>query len=648
MSRVALTEIVFKDSAPLAVARKVPVYVYERGTETEALLYSAESGGTSVAQPLLTDNEGRPEANGATAWAEPGSYDLVVSGQTVPWEAVTSSDLSNLDIVSVSDFGAVGNGVTDDTAAIQAAIASGSEVRIPAGTFKVKGLIYEDGLRLVGAGPGLTTLRLAPKQEGGILGGVFSMTGIGSNVPIEDLYLEGITFDGDKANSELEEAAPAGSLVHAYAMRRFHALRCNFINSRGYGLGLQGRPEGEAAKRGPISDVYLEKCRIINNGLADGSSDGMDVKSSERVTLVDCYASGNADHGFDVRGRHVRFLGCTAENNVVAGFSVRALESLTTTTALSAAINSSVTEVPVEDASFLPPQGNILVDSERVYYGLIEGNTLKSCERSSGRGAAASHSKGATVSFEDSDSWTKLVGCSADNNAGIGIAISATGNADHRCDVIGTDARENGSQGLLCAAPGSTGTIRLNVSEGFYHKNTSHGILVEAAFSCTISGSQSHSNGSDGIRFVNQANGGKVIGADLQKNTGFGLKSTGTSDSLNIVSPRVKENAGGGFSTVGTNNRGIGIDTDQSNGPFSASETMTFGPNADYWLISGTAAIKKITASYKGRVLALRLTSTGSLEDASPLFLVGKFTGPGLIQLQCDGENWYELSRSAP
>jgi len=42
-----------------------------------------------------------------------------------------------MDVVSVKDFGAIGNGVADDTVAIQAAIAASADIYFPAGTYRV-------------------------------------------------------------------------------------------------------------------------------------------------------------------------------------------------------------------------------------------------------------------------------------------------------------------------------------------------------------------------------------------------------------------------------------------------------------------------------------------------------------------------------
>ena len=50
------------------------------------------------------------------------------------------------DTVSVKDFGAVGNGVADDTAAIQAAIDAsvGKRLHIPKGQYKITGSLSVD------------------------------------------------------------------------------------------------------------------------------------------------------------------------------------------------------------------------------------------------------------------------------------------------------------------------------------------------------------------------------------------------------------------------------------------------------------------------------------------------------------------------
>ena len=62
--------------------------------------------------------------------------------------------------VSVKDFGAVGDGVTDDTAAIQAALDSGKKrIHMPEGTYKVTDRIaVPDGVSLTGAGKDITII----------------------------------------------------------------------------------------------------------------------------------------------------------------------------------------------------------------------------------------------------------------------------------------------------------------------------------------------------------------------------------------------------------------------------------------------------------------------------------------------------------
>lgn len=55
-------------------------------------------------------------------------------------------------LINVKDFGAVGDGVTADTSAVQAAINTGGITYFPPGTYKVSNLSAVNGMQLVGAG----------------------------------------------------------------------------------------------------------------------------------------------------------------------------------------------------------------------------------------------------------------------------------------------------------------------------------------------------------------------------------------------------------------------------------------------------------------------------------------------------------------
>ena len=108
------------------------------------------------------------------------------NGGTTPTGAVTRSIDSKLqDVVSVKDFGAVGDGVTNDTAAFQAAEAAGYDyIYVPQGTFNVTG-----------------STALTKKYVGA---GTLNFTGIGA-----------ITFTG----SGLNDLSLTGSAVQSRALQ---------------------------------------------------------------------------------------------------------------------------------------------------------------------------------------------------------------------------------------------------------------------------------------------------------------------------------------------------------------------------------------------------------------------------------------------
>jgi hypothetical protein len=89
MSRFALVETFWRrgvDTDLVSFARNYKVFVYGRGTEDLATLWSAEEGGVEVEQPLLTDSGGRARGEGdVLAWAEYALYEIEVNGVRIPW-----------------------------------------------------------------------------------------------------------------------------------------------------------------------------------------------------------------------------------------------------------------------------------------------------------------------------------------------------------------------------------------------------------------------------------------------------------------------------------------------------------------------------------------------------------------------------------
>ena len=83
--------------------------------------------------------------------------------------AITRTVLDKLrDVVNVRDFGAVGDGVADDTSALNAAFSSGAKtVQIAAGTYRVTGsVIIPAAVSVIGEGSSITTITAAGNTTG--------------------------------------------------------------------------------------------------------------------------------------------------------------------------------------------------------------------------------------------------------------------------------------------------------------------------------------------------------------------------------------------------------------------------------------------------------------------------------------------------
>jgi hypothetical protein len=143
------------------------VYSYVAGTSTPQSTYTTSAGNVAHANPIVLDASGRVPSGGEV-WATDlagykfvlktsaavtiGTYDNLttgVSASTLMYDqggvgAVSRTVTSKLqEWISVEDFGAVADGVTDSTAAFNAALlaAGGQYVFVPSGAYYISGLV---------------------------------------------------------------------------------------------------------------------------------------------------------------------------------------------------------------------------------------------------------------------------------------------------------------------------------------------------------------------------------------------------------------------------------------------------------------------------------------------------------------------------
>jgi hypothetical protein len=183
------------------------LYTYAAGTTTPLATYTDYGGGTANANPVILDSRGE-----ASVWFGTSQYKVKLTNaddvEVYTVDNLNGPDVATLallaassgssligyinsgtgatartvqdrlrDYISVKDFGAVGNNVANDQAAIQAAIdaaaarpasggssglggISGATVYFPSGVYRINsGITIPDGVKLVGSGERATVIK---------------------------------------------------------------------------------------------------------------------------------------------------------------------------------------------------------------------------------------------------------------------------------------------------------------------------------------------------------------------------------------------------------------------------------------------------------------------------------------------------------
>lgn len=462
MARVPLTEVVLLATNPATFAQGATVYVYKRGTKTPVTVYDAESGGSTLSQPLVTDAGGRIEGSGDVGWVEEGSYDLSVNGQTVPWEAsrgdadvgdaskaeveaeeaarkAVGDKLDNLAIFNVKDYGAKGDGATVDRTSIQEAVdaaeaAGGGVVYLPDGTYILSGTLTvdSDGIALVGAGAA-TVLKL---QAGG------NDELITVDAGASDLLFRDFTLDGNRANQETEKR---GLLIEGDGSDNIVVERLRIKDVLGKGINVsQGEGKNTTGLR--IEGNYITNCsdhaiqaewncpgvQVLNNKIeeTDAEANGVWIGNESDHAVV----SGNVitavgDMGIEVwhnTGGHASVIGNTVEES--GGFGI----------SIARTANSTVTGNTVDTPTDI---GIEISESDDC---AVSGNTVND---STGDGITLNGSSEVSIT-----SRAAVTGNTIKNAATAAIQLSGTAGGEARGEgheisgntIYGTDTAESG------------------------------------------------------------------------------------------------------------------------------------------------------------------------------------------------------------
>jgi len=303
------------------------------------------------------------------------------------------------DTVSVKDFGAVGDGVTDDTAEIQAAIDSlsaGDSLYFPDGTYLTMG-IY-----LSGSSQNKTRLSFVSDSAVIQLANGVTDKNVAELISGEQYLIRGLTFKGNKGTvsppgTDLSYRYYNGLYVGAVAGKTLNSVRvenCQFVSNAYVGLMAGSGPVQPANILPGVDGLTVTGCTFIGNEVGVAGGVQRNVAYTGNVLLsndiygilidIDSYSvsvTGNTINQLDLGGTnaclfaynadYVSFVGNTCTNGKL-GILLQTGANFCTVVG-NTCVSQSISGIRLDNASYNTVESNTVRDCGQ--YGISVANS---------------------------------------------------------------------------------------------------------------------------------------------------------------------------------------------------------------------------------------------------------------------------------
>jgi hypothetical protein len=241
----------------------------------------------------------------------------------------------------VREYGALGDGVTDDTAAIQAALDAaargGGTVRIPPGRYSTRTLTLDTRVHLVGSGIESTVLTLRPDTNADLIRsrGLTDLSGSNRNVGPYNFSIRDLTLDGNRAGNvrgcglrlyafgyllsdlRIRQCAEAGvrsewSTEDPEWSADGMATPGDSMEAQVVNLKVHHCNQGGIHFRGPHDSQF------VNCVVYDTATNGIHVEQGERFSatgcqFVNCHVWGSHAYAWKIESGFVTLVNCVGE-----------------------------------------------------------------------------------------------------------------------------------------------------------------------------------------------------------------------------------------------------------------------------------------------------------------------------------------------